>query len=256
MSPNTWTRCAGAAEIGPLSGRAVRVVEAQHVVSTRKLVDSTEEQEVLERLIETGKPPLPREPALDGLHYLLASSFRYPPLRHGSRFGTRAEPSLWYGALAPRTAFAETAYYRFVFLAGTAAPIARIAVDLTSFRVPFRTARGVDLGGEAFAAERDAIAAKDTYATTQPLGRDMRAAGVEAFLFPSARDAAGGTNVALFTPAAFGAKRPSAPRTWHAVVTPDLVEITRREVARRETFRFPRRDFEVDGRLPLPGLSA
>ena len=38
-----------------------RLVEAQHHVSTLKLVDSVAQQEVLEDLIETTKPPLPPE---------------------------------------------------------------------------------------------------------------------------------------------------------------------------------------------------
>ena len=88
MPSSIWTRCAGRSSLRPLSGRAWRVVESQHLFSTRKLVDSDAEQALLEELIEEVKPPT-GVPA--GLHYLLFTPFRYPPLRHGSRFGTRAE---------------------------------------------------------------------------------------------------------------------------------------------------------------------
>src|SRR5512134_2866536 len=116
MSRTIWTRCGGRANLRRLAGTAWRVVEGQHVVSTRKLVDSAAEHEILESLIEEVKPPLPDEPEFRGLHYLLVTPFRYPPLRHGSRFATRTERSLWYGSTRPRTAFAETAYYRLLFL--------------------------------------------------------------------------------------------------------------------------------------------
>ena len=59
-----------------------RGVEAQHRVATLRLVDSLDDQATLERLLEASKPPLP--PAAEGLHYLLATPFRYRS-PHGSR---------------------------------------------------------------------------------------------------------------------------------------------------------------------------
>src|SRR3954463_15070833 len=109
MSSSIWTRCAGDSEIRPLDVSPWRVVEAQHQLSTRKLVDSAEEQMLLEDLIERSKPPAT---AGTRLHYLLATPFRYPPLRHGSRFGSRFVRGIWYGSETRRTAFAEVAYYR------------------------------------------------------------------------------------------------------------------------------------------------
>ena len=43
MSSSIWTRCAGDSELRPLDVSPWRVVEAQHQVSTRKLVDSNDE---------------------------------------------------------------------------------------------------------------------------------------------------------------------------------------------------------------------
>jgi len=118
MSSSIWTRCAGDSEIRPLHNSPWRVVEAQHQVSTRKLVDSAEEQALLEDLIDRVKPP----DATGGrLHYLLFTPFRYPPLAHGSRFGGRHERGIWYGSVERRSAFAEVAYYRLLFLEGTQA---------------------------------------------------------------------------------------------------------------------------------------
>ena len=58
MSSSIWTRCAGASEnLAPLRLAPWRAVEAQHQVSTRKLVDSADEQILLEELIDGAKPP-------------------------------------------------------------------------------------------------------------------------------------------------------------------------------------------------------
>ena len=107
MSSSIWTRCAGASEVRPLRLSPWRAVEAQHQVSTRKLVDSVEEQILLEELIERAKPP---DVTHGKTHYLLATPFRYPPLRYGSRFGGRHERGIWYGSETRGTAFAEVAY--------------------------------------------------------------------------------------------------------------------------------------------------
>jgi hypothetical protein len=252
MLTGLWERCGGNRNRRRLGGRAFRVVEAQHVVSTRKLVDSLEEQEILEDLIETGKPPVPDGPEFEGLHYLLATPFRYPPLRHGSRFGTRAERSLWYGSGRPRTVFAESAYYRLLFLEGTTADLGTVAVELSLFSVRLRTSRGVDLTRPPFDEHRDVIASPVSYDATQRLGAEMRADGIEALRYPSARDLRGGPNLALLTPAAFAEKAPTTPESWHCTATRDLVEMTKKDFFEKKSFRFPRTDFEVENRLPAP----
>lgn len=253
MSPSIWTRCAATAEPGALSLRAWRVVEGQHVVSTRKLVDSDAEQQLLEEMIETAKPPLPPEPGLEGLHYLLATPFRYPPLRHGSRFGSRAERGIWYGARALATAFAETAYYRLLFLEGTSAELPQVLSDVSAFTAPVETSAGVDLTAGPFAGDAAEISSPTDYRASQLLGREMRAAGVEAFLYGSARDP-GGTCCGVFTPRAFAARRPSAPQAWLCVATREAVELARRDVFHRRALRFPRERFLVGGRLPAPAV--
>ena len=222
------------------------------MVSTRKLVDSMEEQALLEDLLETSKPPLPQGEEFRGLHYLLFTPFRYPPLPHGSRFGSRAERAIWYGSAHPRTAFAETAYYRLLFLEGTTANLDPLEVELTLFQVTIRTSRGVDLTRAPFAEYCRAIASPVDYTAAQQLGREMRDDDVQAFRYPSARDRTGGANLGLFTAAAFGCKRPVKVESWHCVATRPLVEVTKKDVFERKALAFPRNDFLVEGRLPSP----
>ena len=249
MSSSIWTRCAGDSEIRELRLTPWRVVESQHLLSTRKLVDSAEEQMILEDLIEGSKPP-PRAAAR--LHYLLATPFRYPPLRHGSRFGTRFEPGIWYGSETLRTAFAEVAYYRLLFLEDSQARLGTLTTQHTAFTAKARSDRGVDLTAGPFGAHRRTIASRVDYGPTQALGASMRAAGVEVARFPSARDAAGGVNVAVFTPAAFGTARPRDLQTWHCVAHETRVELAKRDYFGAERFAFARAEFLVDGRLPRP----
>ncbi|HEX2253799.1 MAG TPA: RES family NAD+ phosphorylase [Thermoanaerobaculia bacterium] len=231
------------------------MVEGQHVVSTRKLVDTDAEQQVLEELIDGAKPPLPPEEEFAGLHYLLATPFRYPPLPYGSRFGTRAERGIWYGAESRRTAFAESAYYRLLFLEGTEADLDPVMVDVSAFTARVGSAAAVDLAAGRFAPFVGEISSPVSYEASQRLGGDLRAAGVELFRYRSARDAEAGACFGLFTPRAFARPRPTAPETWYCVATRDSVEFSVRDLLRRHaSFRFPREQFLVAGKLPAPAV--
>jgi hypothetical protein len=249
MSSSIWTRCAGASEIRALRLTPWRAVEAQHQVSTRKFVANAAEQALLEDLIDRAKPP---DLTRGKLHYLLATPFRYPPLRWGSRFGTKHERGIWYGSETRAGAFAEVAFYRLVFLEGTQADLGTLSSELTTFRVNVRSKRAIDLTAAPFAKHRAAIASPISYAESQPLGRAMREVGIELFRYPSARDPHGGVNVAAFTPVVFGRSRPRDFETWQCTANKTTVEFVKREYFGRDLFTFSRETFLVGGRLPIP----
>jgi hypothetical protein len=254
MSSSIWTRCAGDSESGLIRALRLapwRAVEAQHQLSTRKLVDSREEQELLETLIDRVKPPAV---ATTTQHYLLTTPFRYPPLRHGSRFGARRERGIWYGSETRETMFAEVAYYRMVFLAGTSAELGTITTQLTAFRVHARSRRGVDLVAKPFVAHRAAIASPSSYSETQALGAAMRAAGVELIRYPSARDVKGGVNVAAFTPKVFGRTSPREIENWYCTTSVGVSEFAKQDYFGQEAISFQRAQFLVHGSLPAPAL--
>jgi len=242
----------------PLAGVAWRIVEDQSAIATRPLTDTDDQQALLERLIETAKPPAPdpeREPAFRGLHYLLATPFRYPPLRYGSRFGGRHERGLWYGARRPATALAEKAFYLLANWRQSHAPLQPTQNRFTAFRVGLMTGRGLDLTAEAFQRQQTALASADAYAAAQTTGTRMRAAGVEAFTYRSARDPDGGDAVGVFSPAAFASKTPDFKRfqTWK--MTSDQRQVTFEHAVpgrapRRFTFHAER--FEIGGAFPDP----
>src|SRR5258705_11843017 len=193
MSPSIWTRSAGPSEARRLSGRFRRVVEAQFRNSTRKLVDSDEEQRVLEELLD-GRAKLPVPAGFEGLHYLLYTPFRHPPLRNGSRFGTRRERGILYAARELPVAFAEVAYYRLLFLEGTSAPLSPLLVDLTAFSFRIAAERGVDLTGPPFRRFEERISSPASYADSQRLGAEMRADGAQAGLYGPAPARGAGVN--------------------------------------------------------------
>ena len=114
-----WEACQSA-PIARIRGTLLRLVESQEQVATNSLVDSAAEQAVLEEFLERSKPPL--RPGTERMPYLLHTPFRYPPLRHGSRFGARFEPSIFYASLKERTVLAEAAFYRCGFWSGMAQP--------------------------------------------------------------------------------------------------------------------------------------
>jgi hypothetical protein len=213
-----WMRCAGPLRVSPLKLAAWRVVEAQHKVSTRRLVDTLDEQAVLEDIVDEVKPRRPGGAEFQGLHYLLSTPFRYPPLLRGSRFGSPSQRGIWYGAERVETSLAEKAYYQLLFLEGTKEVLKNLSCDWSAFAADIQTTSAIDLTVPPFDEFSSEISSPSSYAATQPLGSDMRAAGVVAFGFRSARCALGGKAFGLFTPA-FTELNPGPLQTWRCLVT-------------------------------------
>jgi RES domain len=230
------------------------VVEAQFRNSTRKLVDSDAEQELLEELIDR-RAKLPVPVGFEGLHYLLYTPFRHPPLRNGSRFGTRLERGILYGARELPTAFAEVAYYRLVFLEGSAADLGDLHLELTAFWFGIAAVRGVDLSEAPFRTYEAQISSKTRYAASQGLGAEMRAAGVQACLYVSARAEGRALNLGVFENV-FRPGRPLREEPWSCTANRSGAEFRARSLlgpGRRHAFA--RTQFEVAGRLPAPALA-
>ena len=244
-----WSACLARAKISPLSGILLRLVESQEQVATSQLVSNLDRQAALEDMLEATKPFY--RPHSVGLHYLLATPFRYPPLKHGSRFGSRYEPSLFYGSQDTRTVLAEAAFYRFYFWYGMElAPQDKLDTQHTLFEAEYKTKKGYKLQSPPFADYGTELAHPVEYNASQQLGSLMRVAGIQAFEFLSARDTAGGINVALFTPLAFANKKPLSQEPWLCELTGSHVKF--HEVRGKGIHEFPLEDFLVDGKLPLP----
>ncbi|GAC1342310.1 MAG: RES family NAD+ phosphorylase [Myxococcales bacterium] len=238
----------------PLEGRFHRVVEAQFRNSTRQLVDSDEEQGLLEELLDArAKAPVPE--GFADLHYLLSTPFRHPPLRNGTRFGTRHERGILYGSAALATALAEVAYYRLLFLAGPREDLGPVRVPLTAFAFGIRARRAVDLSRAPFARLQAQISSRVSYARSQPLGARLRGAGIQACLYVSARARPAALNLAVFDNV-FAPKKPTGEESFRCTADRGRVEFRAQSLIGAERrFVFARAQFLVDGRLPSPALS-
>ncbi|MEM9404008.1 MAG: RES family NAD+ phosphorylase [Pseudomonadota bacterium] len=244
-----WRRVLGRSRATVLMGTLNRLVENQEQKVTLALTDSLAEHELLESMLEASKPSPGDHPALARLDYLLRTPWRYPPLRWGSRFGRRFEPSLFYGALSRRALFAEAAYYRLVFLDGMAAPFAdRVISQFTVFQALYRTDVGLDLSRPPFARHEATLRHKSDYSACQALGSELRKRDIEAVTYMSARADGHELNVALFSPAALRSRKHRNPRRGLCETRPDGVSFQ----LRGETQHFERRQFLYRGKLPVP----
>ena len=216
MSSSTWTPAALSSEARPLSGACWRLVEAQHRVSTLKLVDTVEEQAILEEQIQGTKPPLP--PGGERLHYLLSTPFRYGAFYPtGSRFRRAGlTEGVFYAAQEPRTAVAEIVFHRLLFYAESPdTPWPANAAEYTAFSAAYGAAKGVDLTKGKLAWNEAAWTHPIDYAPCQALADSARAASIGVIRYRSVRDPQRGLDVALLTIKAFARPKPVSQQTWH-----------------------------------------
>lgn len=206
MSSPIWTPAAVLSEAWEHKCKIWRIVEAQHVVSTMKIVDSLAEQALLEEILEQGKPPVPTETS--GLHYLLSTPFRYKTLSpKGSRFRAPSDPGVFYGAERVKTAAAEIGYHRWQFLQDSLHLDRLPPAQFTAFSVQVK-GKMVDLRLAPY--KRDSLFWRDTdnYSATQAFAKVARQASLSAIIYHSVRDPEPHCCTAVLTPGAFAAKNP------------------------------------------------
>lgn len=246
-----WPALVSKASQKIIQGTLWRIVESQSQIATLELVDSLEEQAVLEALIEASKPRLPVD-AVD-LHYLLATPFRYPPLKWGSRFGSRFEPSLFYGSHQIKTVLAESAYYRFLFWQGMQIPppAKHLLTQHEVFSAGYRCQPGLKLQKAPFSKWQDEITHASNYEHSKALGKIMREQNIEGFEFKSARCPDQGVNVALYYPTTLVDKTPINTQRWVCETTYNKVSFS----GEGRLLSYPLAQFLSDGRLPQPGTT-
>lgn len=245
-----WAQCNGIRYFSLLNQEAWRIIESQEITATRKLVDSLDEQIILEEMIEANKPPILH--AYLDYHPLLYTPFRYPPLKFGSRFGKKTEASLWYGSLTRGTAMAEKAFYKLNFLRASAANYENVLEGLTAFTTQIKTK--LELIDPPFSQYSTEISSPNSYATSQLLGTSMRNAGVLAFNFLSARDPNQGANIALFSPEAFLHKKPNANsfESWQCIANKNRVDFIRSSSLHNQSETYTLDQFMLNKALPFP----
>lgn len=227
---------------------AWRSVESQEDAATLGIVDSLDEQGLLENLLEEAKPAYRQ--GTEEMHYLLKTAFRYPPLKYGSRFGTQLMPSYFYASEKIETALCETAYYRFLFLEHMLSTYdAPIRSEYSLFKVTVSSDSCLDLSLAKFKNAQAQLTDPQSYAYSHKVGQWAmeRKPPVELIRFYSARKFKA-INLAVAEPKAIRSKQPRVLRTWLCLTKWDVqnpgdssVSFRSRESA--EVLEFKRGDF-------------
>ena len=221
--------------------KGYRIVESQEKVATMKIVDSLDEQFLLEELIDNTKPKS------GDRHYLIQTPFRYPPLKHGSRFGSRFEPSIFYAGLTLNSALCESAFYSFYFLSRMLKPFEGVIMNhKTSFAVAIQSAYCMDLTADK------SLSDKQDYANSQKMGKAMREQAVSVFTYRSARcdDA---LNIGVFDIDAIVSEKPTAMIEWEIKQTSNKI-LFFCSSSPDKSVEFSIETFLVNGELPVPSV--
>jgi hypothetical protein len=251
MSSNTWTREELLASSLVLETTAWRVVEAQHRVSTMKLVDSLAEQAVLERILDRTKPPVPDESA--DLHYLLFSPFRYARSNpYASRFRRAGSAEgVFYASASSETAISEIVFYRFLFYAESpGTPLPGNPAEYTAFAAQLHADPALDLTRPPMSAHRAAWMDPGDYSQCHLVADAARKENVQTICYSSVRDLQHRLNYAVLTPLVFARRAPIAFQSWRILLRADgaLAKCEAPDIG----MTFHRRDFDVDSRLNIP----
>lgn len=211
-----------------------RGVEAQHVVSTMRLVDDTDEQLLLEQLLEGSKPTIPATHKKATKHYLLSTPFRYRPM-HASRFRPANSAGQWYGCERLLGACAEVAYWRHRFVTDSEAfSNAYASTPLLTSHTFFQAqvkGRAIDLSAVPWNAQRDTWRHSSNYESTQELAKQAQDAGIDWIRYESAREAQQHC-AAVFNVNALGEPRKgldATQQTWHCKTTVSSVMLVRED---------------------------
>ena len=192
--------------------RAWRGVEAQHVVSTMRLVDTPDEQDILESLLEVSKPPAPTMKV--PRHYLIYTPFRYRP-EHPSRFRRGGTLGLWYGAEKLYAACAEVAYWRHRFVLDSAGLLKTDVLTEHTFFQAKVDGSVVDLMSPPWVAARGAWMHGSDYSQTQALAEAARNQGVQWICYESVRAPGNRCAAVLDVEALDMASNGTTQQTWH-----------------------------------------
>jgi hypothetical protein len=196
------------------ASKLFRIVEAQHSISTDRLVDDAAEQEVLERLIEAAKPTIPARART--LHHLLGTPFRYGNAKETRFRRAHERPGIFYGSESQPTAVAETAYWRMRFFAASPGMmLPKTPREHRAVSGPVAVGRALDLTIAPLDAGRALWTDPDDYGPCQRLADRARRLDAQLIRYESVRDPEHGANAALFDPSAFRKPVPMGEQTWH-----------------------------------------
>lgn len=196
-----------------------RGVESQYAAATMRLVDSLDEQELLEQLLESSKPPV-----VTDKHYLLFTPFRYTP-PHPHRFRPAHERGQWYGAVNQVAVCAEIAYWRHRFILDSAHLLDEdLLTEHTLFQAQVQ-GLSIDLMDEPWTQNRALWTHGSDYTATQALAAEAKGRGVQWLRYESVRAPGEACAVALVQDALFEPPQgiEATRQRWHCKATRNKV---------------------------------
>ncbi len=222
MSFTTWTPAEVSSNAIRFSGRIWRMVESQHASSSARLVDTREEHDILEGILEESKPPIPA--VAQDFDYLLFSPFRYAMISpFGTRFRAVGDPGVFYGGETPRTAASEVGYWRWKFLQDSAGLKRLQPCSFTAFRVLVKHL-AVDLREKPFSRDEGLWHHPSDYTATQEFARITRKTDVGIIIYKSVRSPIKSYCAAVLTPLAFAKKKPdSTMQSWVLTIADEII---------------------------------
>ncbi len=229
-------------ELAPYRGNIWRMIEGQVRPATMRIVDTDDEQSVLEDILEEAKPPVPAP--CRHLNYELWSPFRYGRYPRASRFRRAgASPGVWYGSEHVLTAVAESAWGALRFFAvSPGTPMPRWPVEYTAVMADIQTQAAADLMADEW-ANLGQWAHPDAYSDCLALADRVRARGGEAIRYTSVRDPEHRANLAVLDCAAFAQSAPISRQTWHILLRPKLVRAHCETLRQRHMLRVGKTQF-------------
>ncbi|MBV1774575.1 RES family NAD+ phosphorylase [Burkholderiaceae bacterium DAT-1] len=182
-----WIRCVVAFNLHLTRHRLWRVCEGQTKNYVAPLVETVDELDVLESILESSKPPYCAE---DPRHFLLSTPFRYAERTPGgSRFIAHGATGAMYAGEVPEVCFREAghwAYHRFVRQSeGLSSQTFSLRRTLFSFDV---SGAAIDLFAPPFDVDAAAWLSPDNYVPCQRMGSAARQAGIDLIRYRSVRD--------------------------------------------------------------------
>lgn len=213
---------------------AWRGVETQYIAASMKLVDSLQEQALLEQLLESSKPPAAQ--STTARHYLLLSPFRYFP-QHSSRFRRAQQSGLWYGSSTLSGACSEIAYWRMRFIQDSAGLVAagELLTEHTFYQACVR-GRAINLMAAPWVQLSHLWKHASDYSTTHQLAAAATAASIDWIQYESVRAPSCALAAALTPDALFAddAALDQSRQEWICKATRDRVMM----INKRGTERF------------------
>ncbi len=202
-----------------------------------KLVDSIDEQLILEELLDSTKPPVPV--ACQHLHYLQFTPFRYPA-RHATRFRSSGERNgVFYASERVSTSAAEVAFYRMLFfLESPATEPPSEPFEMTAFGCRIRSEATVDLVSDLAMQDSGLFMDPVDYSSCHALVNSLRARDCDAIRFRSVRDNDHAPNLAILECRAFADNKIRQQEGWWFRFSPNGIFAVKRFGEGRMEFNY------------------